>query len=103
MARYWFGGTANDGVYTTYTLGSRQLLELARTTLRFYDAETDGTQYTDLLDADGNPVSSIVTGLGQVPRFQGPDGVAEMWADDGDNQRPIGRAHVRTPVNNAHH
>jgi hypothetical protein len=54
----------------------------------FWDAADAGTQYTDLLDAGGLPVSQIVTDeYGALPTFQGPDGVRGMWADAGGTER----------------
>ncbi|MDH6460107.1 lysophospholipase L1-like esterase [Micromonospora sp. A200] len=56
-------------------------------TIAFWSAETGGSQYTDLLDSDGVAVPVIVSAdgataraAGQIPPFQGPDGVTEVWA-----------------------
>ena len=84
MARSTFGGTHQDLVLVK----SGPFVKLADVTLTFWDAATGGTRYTDLL-LDGNPVTAITSAGGQVPAFQGPDGVTSMWADDGDNQRHL--------------
>lgn len=89
MARYWFGGGIADWAFSAVTVSSTP--NLAQVTggsvITFWSAETGGSQYTDLLDSDGAPVMSImssdgtgVRAVGQVPPFQGPDNVVEMWA-----------------------
>jgi hypothetical protein len=84
MARSTFGGTANDLVLRK--AGPFWGPPLDAVTVTFWDSETGGTRYTDLL-LDGQPVSSVRSGVnGQLPAFQGPDGVAAMWADDGDDR-----------------
>lgn len=61
----------------------------------FWDAVVDGIQYTDLLDATGEPISSVVTDeYGALPAFQGPDGVTGMWASAGGGRRAWIDAHV---------
>lgn len=88
MARHWFGGSQADQVATRYDLGSHGLVALAAgAKVTFYDAETDGTQYVDLL-LDGITPGSFATtdDDGYVPRFQGPDAVQAMWADVGSDQ-----------------
>ncbi|MFE1734317.1 hypothetical protein ACFW6X_29915 [Streptomyces bacillaris] len=67
----------------------------ADTEIRFWDAPVDGTQYTDLLDATGNPVAYVISdSYGQVPRFEGPDEVFGMWADAGGARRAWLYAHT---------
>lgn len=83
MSRATFGGTAGDFVAS---VGSDRLLRAVSATLTLWDAETGGTQVTDLL-LDGSPVTEIPVGRdGQVPEFQGPDGVAVMWAEAGGSR-----------------
>ncbi|MET9096252.1 right-handed parallel beta-helix repeat-containing protein [Streptomyces cyaneofuscatus] len=54
----------------------------------FWDASDAGTQYTDLQDASGTPMTSVrADDYGQLPRFLGPDGVTGMWADAGGTSR----------------
>lgn len=88
MARADFAGTVSDYVASTYRFGNSDLLALAGgVTLTFWDAETGGTQHTDLL-LDGAATSTITSGSdGSVPVFSGPDGVTVMWADAGGGDR----------------
>lgn len=82
MARFTFG--AKGGEY----LADRNNRPQAGVTITFYDAETGGTQQTDLLDSNGTPVTSVTSGvLGTIPTFQGPDGVSLLWADAGGGHR----------------
>lgn len=77
MARADFGGTSSDYVYSRT---SGNLLRLAAASLTMWDAETGGTQITDLI-LNGSMVSTIPVGSdGQIPTFQGPDGVFKLWA-----------------------
>lgn len=69
---------ASDGLWTV----------AAGTEIRFYDAAVDGTQYTDLLDVGGNPVTYVISDEhGALPRFSGPDEVFGMWGDAGGGRR----------------
>ncbi|MGW1546668.1 glycosyl hydrolase family 28-related protein [Streptomyces sp. NPDC002346] len=85
MPRYEYGaGVADfvvapaDGIWTV-GVGAE---------VTFWDTPVDGTQYTDLLDVSGTPASSMISDEhGALPRFQGPDGVAGMWADAGGGTR----------------
>jgi hypothetical protein len=93
MARHTFGQSPADW---TFTAGPGDAAILAGgVTVTFFNAASGGTQYTDLLDSTGSPVSGIVSGdgitlaLGTIPQFQGPDGVAELWADAGGGTRYI--------------
>jgi hypothetical protein len=80
MTRNTFGGTTAEFVAT---IGAAGQLRVAAATLKFYTARTGGTQVTDLV-LNGSPVAAIpVPADGQVPTFQGPDGVTELWADAG--------------------
>lgn len=93
MARYRHGGGIADWTFTlgdeviVGALTGKQAVVLGGQTITFWTAEQGGVQHTDLLDADGNPVTAIVsedgTGVrseGQIPPFYGPDGVRSMWA-----------------------
>ena len=86
MSRSHFGGTSVDWMLRPYRIGQNVLvaLRIGTTVLKFYDAETGGTRYTDLLDASGTGVDSITVVGHQIPRLQGPDLVVGMWADKGD-------------------
>jgi len=80
MARADFGGTSSDFVFGATSTG---LIRLTPATLTFWDAESGGTRHADLI-LDGDPVSSITVGRdGQIPTFQGPDNITQMWADAG--------------------
>lgn len=100
MARHWFGqtptdwtldlgdATTDDGVSTAPALATGPMV------ITFWDSSTGGSQYTDLLDASGDPITEVSSAdgdgalpLGTIPRFQGPDGVTEMWADAGGGAR----------------
>lgn len=96
--RHWFGGSLTDWVFTSATVdGLSGVPQLAPDmVVTFWDQQVGGTQYTDLLDASGAPVTQIVTDTGslggspgQIPRFQGPDGVGEMWAQAGGGPRAL--------------
>lgn len=80
MARNTFGGSAADFLFSATSAG---LIRLTSGTLTFWDAEAGGTQHTDLIWG-GTPATVIpVSTDGQVPTFEGPDGVTQMWADAG--------------------
>ncbi|WP_018219184.1 hypothetical protein [Salinispora vitiensis] len=90
MARYWFGGGPAD--WTFNGVSADAVPDLAQLqgglVCTFYNAEAGGTQYTDLLDPNGQPTLQILSedgsGLrskGQIPAFRGPDGVTQMWAE----------------------
>lgn len=100
MARYWFGQTLTDW---TMVLGASSVENgvtyapvqaAGPMTVTMWSAETGGVQYTDLLDASGSPITEVTTAdgsgtlpTGTIPQFQGPDGVAQLWADAGANVR----------------
>lgn len=100
MARHWFGQSLTDW---TMVLGDetqvddvklRPAITAGPVTVTFWDSATGGNQYTDLLDAAGEPITQVTTAdgtgvlpLGTIPRFRGPDEVTEMWADAGGGAR----------------
>jgi len=85
MARAWFGRGAEDFIVSG-PIAPGDPYRPAATVLTFWDAETGGTQYTDLLLNGTTPVTSItVPATGQTPAFQGPDGVVAMWAQAGNS------------------
>ncbi|XUZ24753.1 glycosyl hydrolase family 28-related protein [Streptomyces sp. RMIT01] len=91
MARYEFGAGVADYVVTPsdglWAVG-------AGANVIFWDAPEDGTQYTDLQDAAGTPMTSVrADEYGALPRFSGPDGVTGMWADAGGLARAWMEAH----------
>lgn len=98
MARHTFGGdltswTFGLGDVVTAASGISGPQALIRTdrTVTFWDAATGGNQYTNLLDSTGTATSSVTSDVttGQIPEFQGPDGVAMMWADAGGGRTVI--------------
>lgn len=90
MTRHRYGGGADDYAYADVDSvdGENDLVQLlSAITITFWNAETAGTPYTDLLDENGTPTDHIVTSdgtdgrtVGRIPPFQGPDEVWEMWA-----------------------
>ncbi len=114
MARNSFGG---DLAAWTFTIdeetNAAELLGGAEVT--FWNQQTGGAQYTDLsTTADGSSPATLIvsadgTGadpIGQIPRFWGPDGVYEMWADCNGGPRSLIFANnlatsVQTAVTNA--
>lgn len=91
MARYRFGrGIADYVVQPTDGLWGIA----PNVTVTFWDSQTEGTQYTDLLDAGSTPITEITTDAnGAVPTFFGPDGVTGMWAEAGGGARAWMEAH----------
>ncbi|TYK45148.1 hypothetical protein [Actinomadura decatromicini] len=91
MARHWFGQSPSDW---TFSVDAGDGVVLAGSvTVTLWNAAAGGTQYTDLLDAAGTPITEVVTGdgstlpKGTIPQFQGPDGIGELWADAGGGIR----------------
>lgn len=85
MARRMFGGGITDVYLIEDAEGDLQ--PGGGHVVQFYDAETGGTQYTDLLTITEQPTTFITTSdgsdgraEGQIPRFLGPDNIYEMWA-----------------------
>ncbi|MFR0354177.1 hypothetical protein [Streptomyces sediminimaris] len=85
MARSTFGATLADYVVQP----SDGLWAVAAgATVTFWDAPDAGTQYTDLLNGAGSPITEVVADeYGAIPEFQGPDSVTGMWADAGGSSR----------------
>lgn len=86
MARLQFGGGVSDWTFSADVNGNATLAGGAQ--LTFWNAESGGTQYTDLQSVDGTALGAVVTtstgsdgrSLAQIPPFLGPDGVYMMWA-----------------------
>lgn len=98
MARYLFGGSLPDWAFTTATAdGQDNLAQLVGgSTITFFNAETGGTQYTDLTDTTGGAITDVTTSdgtdgraLGTIPPFYGPDGVWSMWASADGGSRAL--------------
>lgn len=85
MARFEFGAGMADFVVQP----SDGLWGVAPgATIAFWDDPDAGTQYTDLLDASGTPITQVVADeQGFIPSFSGPDSVEGMWADGGGSSR----------------
>lgn len=93
--RYEFGDTISSyviepGVVAT---GGRLAVLRGNAEVWFYDADTGGNRYTQLLDASLVPTNNIKTtnaaaDLGYLPKFYGPDGVTFMWADANGGSGP---------------
>lgn len=84
MTRYIFGGTSADFVFV---VGPGNSVRTSGQSLTFWDSQSGGTRYTDLLVA-GDVVSAVsVPRDGLIPVFSGPDGVKTMWADSGKSTR----------------
>lgn len=96
--RYSFGGGIADWAFSTVTVsGTADLAQLTGSAVvTFWTTETGGSQYTDLLDGDGQPISTVTAAdgagtraKGQIPPFKGPDGVTKMWAQAGTGPRAL--------------
>lgn len=82
MARSTYLGTTNDWLTETTSSGYVKIADDAKT-LRFWSAETGGTQYTDLL-VDGAAATELVVPANAAfaPAVDGPDGVNDgMWLE----------------------
>jgi hypothetical protein len=108
--RYWYGGSPADYVVspgqqtqlTEEVIGYQAVL-VPGVRLWVYDYDT-GARTTDLLDASGSPVDSVVTAeYGSIPRFRGPDEVRRLLIGpeptgpigDGDGEDGAGEAQGR--------
>lgn len=100
MARFPYGGGLSDWTFGTVDgiSGIDNLLRaIGNITVTFWTTEIGGTQHTDLIGPDGQPATAIVSAVevaggravGQIPPFQGPDGVKRMWAQAGDGPRAL--------------
>ena len=85
MARHIFGGGVADW---TFTADAQDFAVLAGgITVAVYNAETGGSQLTDLLNMSSVAVDHVVSSdgtdgrsVGQIPPFYGPDNVTQLWA-----------------------
>jgi len=86
MARSLFTGRGGDFAIQDPAGNSGVVKTAANLTQTgtFWSARTGGTQYTDLRDGLGNPISGLSTNAsGYIVTFQGPDSVTVGWADFG--------------------
>lgn len=95
MTRHLFGGTIAD--WTVQPVdgvdGEDDIAQfVGGATITAWNAESGGTQYTDLLDESDTAVDHVTTSdgtdgrsVGTIPPFQGPDDIWAMWlsADGG--------------------
>src|SRR5690606_15703132 len=95
MARYWFGDAPADWVIASGdqhefpgdAVGQVAVL-MPGVNLWCFDYGS-GDRVTDLLDANGNPVTSVTTDPhGRIPRFRGPDGVERLLIGQPPPQDP---------------
>ena len=99
MARNWFAGGPSDYAYVEVdgVDGVDDLVQaVGGAAVTFYNAREGGTQYTDLVTEGGDVVDHVTSSdgsdgyaLGQIPRFQGPDGVWEVWASANGGSRYV--------------
>lgn len=94
MARYEFGQGVADYVVTpsdgVWAVG-------AVTEVTLWADAVEGERYTDLLDAQGQPITSVTSdAYGGLPRFLGPEDIMGMWADAGGGRRAWMDAHSTT-------
>jgi hypothetical protein len=86
--RHWFGGNVAAVNEVDAVDGTDDVAQLAGgLTVLFYNEQTGGTQYTDLLDLNGDPVTGSTTsdgtdgwGLGVILPVQLDDGIGEAYA-----------------------
>jgi hypothetical protein len=90
----WHVGYGETAIAAETGLSGRVAIALGGVNVQFWSAATGGTQYTDLQNAEGTPVSEIQTSpgtadypLGVLPQFYGPDGVPSMYAQPGSGPR----------------
>lgn len=89
MARHTFLGdmaswVMDTGASATSTSGfaGDTTLVIPGITVTFWSAASGGSQYTDLLNATGTPITSVISAAdGSLPQISGPDAVTAMWAD----------------------
>jgi len=86
--RYTFGGQATDLVVQQPSSNFGFVKTLPNQTAgTAWSAQVGGSQLTDLV-INGTPATSLTSDAdGYVARFQGPDGVVEVWADFGSGRR----------------
>jgi hypothetical protein len=81
-----------DEISTDGQSGKRALI-VPSATITFWSARTGGTQYTDLLDDLGTPITGATadSSTGEFPPIQGPDTDPDtwyMWADGSGGAGP---------------
>lgn len=104
MTRFWYGGKLPDWTFTSVdgVSGVDNLLQsTGGVPVTFYNQESGGSPYEDLLDASDSPITFITSSdgtdgraVGTIPPFQGPDGVAAMWAEANGGPRLLIEGHT---------
>jgi hypothetical protein len=111
MARHQFLG---DIASWAFALGAdetsvdaqsgKRALVIPSASITFWTAQTGGTQYTDLLDSIGTPITSVAAdSSGEFAQIQGPDTDPDtwsMWADGSGGAGPR-RIVVATDIGDA--
>lgn len=82
--RHAFGGSPSD--YAMEKVGNQLLLRPASVGT-VWDALTGGTQYTDLTDLTGTPITTVTADSDGAVAFFGPDGVTALYVDFGYGRR----------------
>ncbi len=93
LIRHKFGGAFYETVFTESAGDSALRVAGGTVNLTFWDAETNGTQYTDLLFNGVATATIKAVRKGQIPRFEGPEGVSEMWVSANAGARSLIPAH----------
>jgi hypothetical protein len=89
-----FGGGIADWTFGADEAARATVIGGALITL--WDAESGGSQLTDLQNLNGAAIATVTTStgadgkaLGQIPMFYGPDGYFELWASANDGPRAL--------------
>ncbi|MFJ6559985.1 glycosyl hydrolase family 28-related protein [Streptomyces sp. NPDC091412] len=81
-----FGGSPAD--YAAERIGNQLLLRPGATGAA-WTAATGGTQYTDLTDLAGKPITQLTADADGAVAFYGPDGVTSLYIDFGYGRRYV--------------
>jgi glycerophosphoryl diester phosphodiesterase len=89
MTRYLFGGSLADFGIEPPSTNANDVIALVDAAGEFWDSESGGSQYTDLLESDEvTPRSTIETDSdGFLVPFYGPDDVTFGYLDFGSGRR----------------
>lgn len=75
----WAMGIGGDETALSGQAGKHALL-IPGATVTLWSAPAGGTQYTDLIDGLGNPITQVTADAsGQLPEIQGPDTTPDTW------------------------
>lgn len=84
--RHEFGGSPAD--YAMEKVGNSLLLR-PQAVGTVWDSLTGGTQYTDLTDLTGTPITTVTADSDGAVSFYGPDGVTTLYVDFGYGRRYV--------------